>query len=602
MGWLRASLQPPFHEPPRLINQILELPILQKISDKNRHRTRLTSVIWILLIAAIFASAVLTQRSLSRLADSREVITQSLLINKALNSMMSQMLDAETGQRGFLLSGRAPYLQPYYTALAQVRQSRATLGSALSQDSTALGPLDVLDKAIAAKLQDLDHAVSLKSEGRSDEAVLLILTDSGNQTMNAVRTAVRSLEADQVRRTNQLQAEIEKEIGNYFLALGVSVFVNVFLLVGLVQRFRNASTQRDTAQQVVDERNVELSRLLAAAATRNAQVQGLSELSRFLQSCADIKEAAGLLKQHLPPLMRAASGSLYLAADGQDTLRQAFIWGDKSFVEFFEPNECWAARLRQPFRQPFETGTASCAHLQSSYASVNNNNIQCLPLMAYGELLGIVVLEGDVVNDPQESLEIEGSRRFALEQVGLSIGNLKLRESLRQASIRDVLTGLYNRRFFDESSQREVLRAQRQQSKGDYDGLALMMIDIDNFKRFNDQHGHEIGDVVLREVAQVLQSQTRGSDVAARFGGEEFTIVLADITDQLALERAERVRKAVEDLVLRPSGKDVGSITISIGLAQFPKHGTSVEALLLAADKALYEAKNSGRNRVVVAT
>jgi diguanylate cyclase (GGDEF)-like protein len=212
------------------------------------------------------------------------------------------------------------------------------------------------------------------------------------------------------------------------------------------------------------------------------------------------------------------------------------------------------------------------------------------------------VLEGDLVSDPQESLEVEGSRRFALEQVGLSIGNLKLRESLRQASIRDVLTGLYNRRFFDESSQREVLRAQRQQSKGDYAGLALMMIDIDHFKKFNDQHGHEVGDVVLREVAQVLQSQTRGSDVAARFGGEEFTIVLADITDQLALERAEFVRKAVEALVLRPSGKDVGSITISIGISQFPKHGTSVEALLLAADKALYEAKNSGRNRVVVAT
>jgi diguanylate cyclase (GGDEF)-like protein len=563
----------------------------------------LTSAIWVLLVGAILATAVLTQRSLSRLADSREVISQSLLINKALNSMMSQMLDAETGQRGFLLSGRAPYLQPYYTALAQVRLSRATLGGALSHDPSAIASLDVLDKAIAAKLQDLDHAVSLKSEGRSDEAVLLILTDSGNQTMNAVRTAVRSLESDQVRHTNQLEAGIEKEIGNYYLALGASILVNVFLLAGLAQRFRNASLQRDSAQQVVDERNVELSRLLAAAATRNAQVQGLSELSRFLQSCADVGEAAGLLKQHLPPLMRAASGSLYLAADGQDTLRQAFTWGDKSFVESFEPNECWAARLRQPFRQPFETGTASCAHLQSAYAVANNNNnIQCLPLMAYGELLGTVVLEGDVVNDSHESLEIDGSRRFALEQVGLSIGNLKLRESLRQASIRDVLTGLYNRRFFDESSQHEVMRAQRKQSKGDYPGLALMMIDIDHFKKFNDQHGHEVGDLVLREVAQVLQSHTRGSDVAARFGGEEFTIVLADITDELALDRAERVRKAVEGLVLRPSGKDVGSITISIGLAQFPKHGTSVEALLLAADKALYEAKNSGRNRVVVAT
>lgn len=576
---------------------------MQTVPDKQRHRKRLTSAIWVLLLGAILATAVLTQRSLARLADSRVAIAHSLLINKALNSIMSQMFDAETGQRGFLLSGRAPYLQPYYTALAQVRLSRVALGNALSQDSSAIAPLDVLDKAIAAKLQDLDHAVSLKSEGRSDEAVLLILTDSGNQTMNAVRAAVRSLESDQVRQANQLQVEFEKEIGNYYLALGVSILVNVLLLAGLVLRFRNASTQRDAAQLVVDERNVELSRLLEEAANRNAQVQGLSEVSRFLQSCADIDEAAGLLKQHLPPLLRAANGSLYLSTDGQDTLRQAFTWGDKSFVEFFEPDECWAARLRQPFRQPFETGTASCGHLQSVYASANNkNNIQCLPLMAYGELLGIVVLEADLVEDSQRSLEIEGSRRFALEQVGLSIGNLKLRESLRQASIRDVLTGLYNRRFFDESTQREVLRAQRQQSKGDYAGLTLMMIDIDHFKKFNDQHGHEVGDVVLREVAQVLQSQTRGSDVAARFGGEEFTIVLPDITEQLAMERAQRVRKAVEGLLLRPSGKDVGSITISIGLSHFPGHGTSVEALLLAADKALYEAKNSGRNKVVVAT
>lgn len=339
-----------------------------------------------------------------------------------------------------------------------------------------------------------------------------------------------------------------------------------------------------------------------AAASRNAQVQGLSELSRFLQSCADLHEAAGLLKQHLPPLMRAASGALYLTSAEPDQLRQAFAWGDKPYVESFEIHECWAARLGQPIRQPFETGSASCAHLQGEYASAHSSNIQCLPLMAYGELLGIVVLDADGASDPKESLEIEGSRRFALEQVGLSIGNLKLRESLRQASIRDVLTGLYNRRFFDESSQRALIRAQRQQAEGHYAGLALMMIDIDHFKHFNDLHGHDVGDQVLREVAQVLQAQTRGSDVAARYGGEEFTIVLADISDQRAFERAQRVRQEVEQLVLHTAGKDVGSITISIGLAHFPAHGNTVEALLTAADKALYEAKNSGRNRVVVAS
>lgn len=572
-------------------------------SDQHQYHRHLTSAIWVLLLAAIFATVVLTQRSLSRLADSRAVIARSLLVSRALNDMASQMQDAQTGQRGFLLSGRAPYLQPYYAALEQLRQSRAALGSALSEDPSALAPLDVLDKAVAAKLQDLERAVSLKSEGRSSEAVELILTDAGNQTMDAVRVALRGLGTDHVRRTNQVQTDIEREIKNYYLILGVSILVNLILLAGLLLRFRNAAIKSDTAQQEVDERNVELSRLLAMAANRNAQVQGLSELSRFLQSCADLAEAAGLLKQHLPPLMRAASGALYLAASEPDPLRQAFTWGDKTFVDSFELGECWAARLRQPFIQPFETGSASCAHLQSAYASAhNNNNIQCLPLMAYGELLGIVVLEADVVSDPQESLEIEGSRRFALEQVGLAIGNLKLRESLRQASIRDVLTGLYNRRFFDESSQREMLRAVRQQAKGDYPGLALLMIDIDHFKRFNDEHGHEVGDQVLREVAQVLQSQTRGSDVAARFGGEEFTIVLADITQQLALEHAQRVRHEVEQLVLHAGGKEVGRITISIGLAQFPAQGSTVEALLLAADKALYEAKAAGRNRVVVAS
>lgn len=575
--------------------------MLDRLNKSKRFRN-LTSVVGAVLMAAIFATAILTERSLSRLADSREVVTHALFVDKAIRDMMSQMLDAETGQRGYLLSGRAPYLQPYYTALAQMRQSRTALGSALSHEPSALEQLNVLDKAIAAKLQDLEHTVSLKSEGRSDEGVELILTDTANQTMNAVREALRGLETSQILRTNQQMAEDAREIRNNYLILAISVLVNLLLLAGLVQRFRNAVTQGDADQHVMDERNVELSRLLAAAATRNEQVQCLSGLNRFLQSCEDMDEAVGLLKQHLPSLMRSANGSLYLMVAEQNHFSQSFTWGSKTYVASFAPGACWAARLGQPFRQPFQTGSSSCAHLRSGQPDAAYNNVQCLPLMAHAEWLGMVVLETELVSEQPENLEIEGSRRFAIEQVGLSIGNLKLRESLRQAAIRDVLTGLYNRRFFDESSQREVIRALRLQGQDNYAGLALMMIDIDHFKRFNDQYGHEVGDQVLREVAQVLQNQTRGSDVAARYGGEEFTIVLADITKELALGRAQRVREAVEKLVLRPSGKDVGSITISIGLAQFPANGSTVEDLLSAADKALYEAKSAGRNRVVVAT
>jgi diguanylate cyclase (GGDEF)-like protein len=132
--------------------------------------------------------------------------------------------------------------------------------------------------------------------------------------------------------------------------------------------------------------------------------------------------------------------------------------------------------------------------------------------------------------------------------------------------------------------------------------MAFLMIDIDHFKRFNDEYGHKVGDLVLREVAEALQRRARGSDVVARYGGEEFMIVLPDMAAALALERAEQVRADVESLTLHALGKALATVTISVGLAEFPGHGSTVEALILASDKALYEAKRAGRNRVVVAT
>jgi diguanylate cyclase (GGDEF)-like protein len=127
------------------------------------------------------------------------------------------------------------------------------------------------------------------------------------------------------------------------------------------------------------------------------------------------------------------------------------------------------------------------------------------------------------------------------------------------------------------------------------------MIDIDHFKGCNDTHGHEVGDFVMREVAQVLQRATRGSDVASRYGGDEFTVVMVNIPCAQALQRAEQLRASVEGLALQSGATSVGPVTISIGLATFPAHGDTLEDLLSAADKALYEAKNAGRNRVVVA-
>ena len=167
--------------------------------------------------------------------------------------------------------------------------------------------------------------------------------------------------------------------------------------------------------------------------------------------------------------------------------------------------------------------------------------------------------------------------------------------NLHTQAVTDPLTRLLNRRYLAEFLPREMIRAQR---KGD--SLAVAMIDLDHFKRFNDSFGHDAGDLVLTRVAQLLMAHIRGSDIACRYGGEEFVLVLPDTTLEGAQRRAEEIRAAVKELQLRHRGKPLGPITVSLGLALFPDHASGPDSLLRVADEALYEAKRAGRDRVIV--
>jgi diguanylate cyclase (GGDEF)-like protein len=580
---------------------MLSMEVRTPAGDGFHRSWRVTLALCFVVFAIMIATGVLIERSMSSLAESRELASHALLVDGELKDLMNEMLDAETGQRGFLLSGGASHLQPYYEALSQLDKSRAALTDALQHEPATLDQLNVLNRAISMKLQELDHTIRLKIDGGSDEAVGLIQNNIGKEKMDAVRNAMHVLAVGENQRTKQLNTEYVREIQKNYWIIAVSLALNLLLFAALVQRMRHTAVQGQIARKAMGERNDELSLFLKSIAERNAQVNGLSELSRFLQSCVDMDEAVRLLKQHLPALMRADSGVLYLLADERDQLRHAFAWGSEPYVDYVEPDDCWAVRLGQPFRQPAQTGAATCKHLRSEHPR-KRVDIHCLPLVAHSELMGLLVLDAGIASNDQTNLENEGYRRITLEQVGLSIGNLKLRESLRQQSIRDALTGLYNRRFLEESAQREVQRATRMLAEGATTGLSFLMIDIDHFKHFNDEFGHNIGDQVLCEISEILQRQTRSSDVAARYGGEEFTIVLVSTSLELAIKRAEQVRVDVENLILRNSGKELGKVTISIGLAQFPTHGNTVATLLAAADHALYQAKRAGRNQVVIAS
>lgn len=187
----------------------------------------------------------------------------------------------------------------------------------------------------------------------------------------------------------------------------------------------------------------------------------------------------------------------------------------------------------------------------------------------------------------RSALEQEVAKRLWAEEE-LTRAN----DRLRDQAMRDVLTGLYNRRYLEESFERELSRARRGGER-----VGLMMIDIDHFKRCNDTFGHAAGDAVLCAVAHYMQSQTRGEDILCRYGGEEFVLLQTQASTDAVL-RAEQFRQGVQGLEIEHDGRHIGPTTLSIGIAMFPDHGADGPGLLRAADEALYRAKQGGRNRV----
>jgi diguanylate cyclase (GGDEF)-like protein len=225
-------------------------------------------------------------------------------------------------------------------------------------------------------------------------------------------------------------------------------------------------------------------------------------------------------------------------------------------------------------------------------------------MVGQGDTVGILYLEFPTGQQAQTELAPEASResrqRLATTvacQLALSLANLRLRETLRDQSIRDPLTGLFNRRFMKECLDRELQRARRKQRP-----LTVIFIDLDHFKRFNDSFGHDAGDLVLRTMGELFLRHFRGDDVICRYGGEEFAIILPESTAKDAAKRANQLRIEASAISMRHLGQVLDSVTLSIGVAAFPEDGSTAEEILRAADQCLYQSKADGRDRITVAT
>ena len=301
-------------------------------------------------------------------------------------------------------------------------------------------------------------------------------------------------------------------------------------------------------------------------------------------------------------LPEALSGTLYLFRSSRNLVEAAVRWGDDSISEpLFSPDACWGLRRGQP-QWSERAGGINCSHL----AEGSTHKCLCVPMVGQGDTLGILHLEfaGDAGTETKTDSGSgglqESQQRMAATasgQVALSLASLRLRETLRDQSIRDPLTGLFNRRFMEESLEREMQRAVRKNHL-----VAVLFVDLDHFKRFNDTFGHDAGDLVLRSMADLFRKLFRVDDVICRYGGEEFGIILPESSAENAAIRANGLREETKKLEIRYKNHALGRITLSIGVASFPEHGQTSEELLKAADQCLYKSKAEGRDKVTVAT
>ncbi len=360
---------------------------------------------------------------------------------------------------------------------------------------------------------------------------------------------------------------------------------------GFTVTFRNI-TEGKQSEETLQQANEKLIQWIEELKQRNREMVLLGEMNELLQACETVEEAYKAIGIKLPQLFPKCSGGLGAIDSFKNCVKNVAAWGKlPGSKPWFEPHECWALRRGRSHAVDNSPLSLFCNHIHPQSFPVES---LCIPMMAQGEISGLLYLIS-----PQEGRLSEAKQQLARtvsEQIALALANIKLRETLHDQSIRDSLTGLFNRRYLEETLERELQRAYRQDQS-----VGVVMIDIDHFKHFNDTFGHDAGDAVLRQVGELLIQNIRGSDIACRYGGEELTLILPGATLSDTYRRAEQIREAIKNLALEHRGELLGIITASLGIACFPVAGETGEDLIRAADTALYRAKALGRDRVITA-
>jgi diguanylate cyclase (GGDEF)-like protein len=422
--------------------------------------------------------------------------------------------------------------------------------------------------------------------------------------------SLRRLQRQLEEKNIQLQQEImdreraEEELKRHKSHLEETVFRRTADLSRINNELQHEVAEREKMECVLEQTNYKLHSMVYEYGLRQQRLNLFNQMSERLQGCISLEETYPIISQFAQNLFPLAAGSLFILNSPRNSVEAVTSWGRAlSGEKTFTSEDCFALQKGNIHTTADFSSDSCCRHILGG----GRKSGLCVPLSAQGETLGMLHLQQRIspstsVNPEFEELsegfneDVQQLAVTVVDYLALALSNIKLRDTLKQQAIHDPLTGLFNRRYMEETLIREISRAKRYETP-----LGIIMIDLDHFRRFNNTFGHEAGDLVLRDLGKFLQSNIRKEDVACRYGGEEFTMILPGAPMDITEKRAETLRNLVRDLEIYYNGKPLDSITLSLGVASFPEHGSTGEAVLLAADAALYAAKRAGRNKVSTA-
>jgi len=595
---------------------------------------RITAIGLIVLIALASLAGLLADASYQA-SQSVHWAAHSAGIIETTEAALGDLREAESGQRGFVITRDPAYARSY---AERVDSAARTIARVVEQtDDNPLQHARAQEIAVLMKERSaiLLQPLNLARRGDFSGAVAVIASGRGRELMDAISVRAQGfLDEERALQSTRQDAAVQRlESGKRLAILGAIavalVVVGSFALLvrairrplatmmramtalgsgeqdaridtamgsreftrlavgynAMADRLRGAVADQGTSERQLQIVNTELEQNTKSLRERGDVIELLGGMAHRMQAARTDDELAQIVRVFVPQVLPDIPGALYAHNNSRNCLAPVASWGGITVpIEGFAPERCWALRRGQSHSVEDPSREIVCGHV------AENEVYHCEPLLAGGEVIGVLYLQG----------RIGAENRFRMnvltENIASALVNHRLQRSLREQTIRDPLTSLFNRRYMEETLKLEIARSSRAGTP-----LSLVMCDIDHFKRFNDEFGHDAGDSVLQMVAAEMRSRFRDGDVICRFGGEEFTIIAPGTTAEALAGRVETVRRAIAELAVRHGNRTLGSTSMSFGIATWSDAMDRDGATLIqAADMALYQSKRDGRNRATI--